>query len=57
MKYLKPTYEKEKLDLLDFLMASSDGKTDDLGKDITLTEVDSTSARVGASILDILGLR
>ena len=49
MKYKKPTYEKETIETKDIIMISLGGAT--------LTEVNSTTAKVGASVLDIVGLR
>ena len=52
MKYIKPTYENESLETKDVILASVilDGGA-------TLVEKDSNSAQVGASALDVLGLR
>jgi len=49
MKYIKPTYEKEEVTVNDIILTSLGGAT--------LTEVNSTTAKVGASVLDILGIR
>ena len=56
MKYIKPSYEKETIEAVDILLASSDGEMD-LGNGVTLTQVNSISAQAQASVLDILGLR
>jgi len=50
MKYIKPTYKKEEIETSDIILMS-------LGKGVTLTEKDENTAQVGASVLDILGLR
>ena len=52
MKYIKPTYKNESLETQDVILASIllDGGA-------TLVEIDKSSAQVGASALDILGLR
>ena len=52
MKYIKPTYENERLEAEDIILSSImlDGGA-------TLVEKDASSAKVGASALDVLGLR
>lgn len=52
MKYIKPTYKNERLETEDIILSSliSEGGA-------TIVEIDEGSARVGASALDILGLR
>lgn len=52
MKYVKPTYQNECLATEDIILASTilDGGA-------TLVEMDDNSAKVGASALDILGLK
>lgn len=52
MKYVKPAYKNESLETEDVILASLllDGGA-------TLIEIDKGSAQVGASALDILGLR
>ena len=52
MKYIKPTYKNEMLEASDIILASVD-----MGAGITFTEKADGSAQVGASALDILGLR
>ena len=47
MKYIKPSYEKEKIDVCDVVLASV--------SESTLTEIDSNNAKVSASLFDILG--
>ena len=46
MKYINPTYEKEKIDVRDIVLASSG---------INLTEIDKNNAKVSASLFEILG--
>ena len=53
MKYIKPIYEAESICTSDIILASAI----DLGNGATLTEVAEGTAQVGASALDILGLR
>ena len=53
MKYIKPNYENEIVNTNDIILAS----VVDLGNGATLTEVDEGAAHVGASALDVLGLR
>lgn len=55
MKYIKPNYENELVNTSDIVLASSG--IVDLGNGVTLTEKDENTAQVGASALDILGLR
>lgn len=50
MKYTKPTYISEKIETSDIILTSLEGGA-------TITEVDSTTAKVGVSALDVLGLR
>ena len=52
MKYTKPTYETEAIECKDVILASVilDGGA-------TLKEINSTTAQVGASVSDLLGLR
>ena len=52
MKYIKPSYKNESLETQDVILSSVllDGGA-------TLVEKDSYSAQVGASALDVLGLR
>ena len=50
MKYTAPTYKKETIETNDIILES-------LGGGATLTEKDASTAQVGASVLDILGLR
>ena len=52
MKYTKPTYKNEVLETSDIILASID-----LGEGVTLTETAEGGAQVGASALDVLGLR
>ena len=52
MKYTKPSYEKEIVSTEDIILASVD-----LGNGVTLTEINEGEAQVGASALDVLGLR
>ena len=52
MKYIKPTYKNESLETEDIVLASLQ-----VGGGATLVEIDSGSAQVGASALDVLGLR
>ena len=47
MKYINPTYEKEKIDVRDIVLTSA--------SESTLTEIDSNKAKVSASLFDILG--
>ena len=51
MKYTKPTYKNETLETSDVILASID-----LGGGVTLIET-ADGAQVGASALDVLGLR
>ena len=53
MKYVKPIYESEIVNTSDIILAS----VVDLGNGATLTETAEGTAQVGASALDILGLR
>ena len=46
MKYTKPTYDKEMIDVCDIVLASSG---------INLTEIDKNNAKVSASLFEILG--
>jgi hypothetical protein len=50
MKYIKPTYEKEEIDVTDVILASPDSENK-----IILTETSSTDAQIWASIFDIIG--
>ena len=52
MKYTKPTYEKDIVSTSDIILASVD-----LGNGVTLTQINENAAQVGASALDVLGLR
>ena len=52
MRYIKPNYEKEVIEANDIILASID-----LGNGATLTQIDESTAQVGASVNDILGLR
>ena len=52
MRYTKPTYKNEALETSDVILASID-----LGGGVTLTETAEGGAQVGASALDVLGLR
>ena len=52
MKYIKPTYKNETLETSDVILASIN-----LGGGVTLTETAEGGAQVGASALDVLGLR
>ena len=52
MRYIKPNYEAEIIDANDIILASID-----LGNGATLTQIDESTAQVGASVNDILGLR
>lgn len=52
MKYIKPTYENEVIESSDIILASFD-----LGGGVTLIDKGDGGAQVGASALDILGLR
>ena len=52
MKYIKPTYKNESLETEDVILASLQ-----IEGGATLVEIDSESAQVGASALDVLGLR
>lgn len=56
MNYIKPSYEQEMIETVNVLMASFDGVVD-LGNGATLTETSDGGAQVGASALDVLGLR
>ena len=53
MKYVRPNYEAEIVSTNDIILASPIS----LNGGATLTEKDEENARVGASALDILGLR
>ena len=53
MKYIKPNYENEVVNTSDIILAS----VIDLGNGTTLTKIDDDTAQVGASALDVLGLR
>ncbi len=55
MKYIKPSYEKEAVETNDIMLASSG--IVDLGNGVTLTPTANGNAQVGASALDVLGLR
>ena len=52
MRYTKPTYETEAMECKDVILTSVilDGGA-------TLKEISSTTAQVGASVSDLLGLR
>lgn len=50
MKYIRPTYKNESLEAEDIVLASLL-----LEGGATLVEKDESSAKVGASVLDILG--
>ena len=52
MKYIKPTYKNEALETEDIVLASVQ-----LEGGATLTQIDESTAQVGASAFDILGLR
>jgi hypothetical protein len=52
MRYIKPNYDKEVIEANDIILASID-----LGNGATLTQIDESTAQVGASVNDILGLR
>ena len=52
MKYIKPTYKNESMETEDVVLASLIFENG-----ATLVEIDKNSAQVGASALDILGLR
>ena len=52
MRYIKPNYETEVIEANDIILASID-----LGNGATLTQIDESTAQVGASVNDILGLR
>ncbi len=52
MKYIKPMYEKDIVSTSDIILASVD-----LGNGVTLTQINEGTAQVGASALDVLGLR
>ena len=53
MKYIKPNYETEIVNANDIILTS----VVDLGNGATLTETAEGTAQVGASALDVLGLR
>ena len=53
MRYLKPEYSNETIETKDIVLVSSI----DLGNGATLTQINEAAAQVGASALDILGLR
>lgn len=48
MKYIKPTYEKEKVESNDIILTSGGA---------TIKKINESAAIVSASILDVLGLR
>lgn len=48
MKYIKPTYEKEKFESNDIILTSGGA---------TIKEINESTASVSASILDVLGLK
>ena len=52
MRYIKPNYETEVIEANDIILASVD-----LGNGAILTQIDESTAQVGASVNDILGLR
>ena len=52
MRYIKPNYETEVIEANDIILASID-----LGNGAILTQIDESTAQVGASVNDILGLR
>ena len=52
MRYIKPNYDKEVIEANDIILASID-----LGNGAILTQIDESTAQVGASVNDILGLR
>ena len=52
MIYTKPTYEKDIVSTSDIILASVN-----LGNGATLTQINEATAQVGASALDVLGLR
>ena len=52
MRYIKPNYETEVIEASDIILASID-----LGNGAILTQIDDSTAQVGASVNDILGLR
>ena len=53
MRYFKPEYLKEAVETNDVILASAI----DLGNGVTLTQIDEGAAQVGASAMDVLGLR
>ena len=53
MKYTKPTYEKDIVSTSDIILAS----VVNFGNGATLTQINEATAQVGASALDVLGLR
>ena len=53
MRYLKPEYSNEEIESKDVILASGV----DLGNGATLTQINEAAAQVGASALDVLGLR
>lgn len=53
MRYCNPVYSKETVETNDVILASAI----DLGNGVTLTQIDEGTAQVGASAMDILGLR
>ena len=53
MKYIKPNYENEVVSTSDIILAP----VIDLGNGTTLTQINEGTAQVGASALDVLGLR
>ena len=52
MKYTKLNYDKEVIEANDIILASIE-----LGNGAILTQIDESTAQVGASVNDILGLR
>lgn len=52
MKYIKPTYKNEAIESIDVILVSID-----LGGGVFLAEKSDGVAQVGASALDVLGLR
>ena len=52
MKYIAPIYDKEIIEATDVILTSID-----LGNGVTFTHINESAAQVGASVLDVLGLR
>ena len=53
MRYFKPEYSNELIESNDVILAS----VVDLGNGAVLTKINEATAQVGASALDVLGLR